>query len=367
MRLDLPSAPTHAVTNKVASLCISSFSRIRHCEAVALIAYTDLGHREAMKRFSPFLHRLEKAFMQQGFGIRNSFIQSASGWAEIDDNEAPATGWPLSSLDEERPAEADTSPVSHRELQLRDLDLPARDPGTAEQVEDALELLLMGHERNAFGVVIPAEELDQVDLIERLLSEEPENLKPATMARICSVAMIPALRDPMMVQMAFGAEVGRRALHENEIYHERAERAGMSIDELAERDMAEGRASDPCVDMIIGDWPDPPDVDRLQAARLAVAHVAAHSPDWGRAPMLCLLGWLCWAGGGGSAAGTHLENALRLDPDLRMARLLLMLISSGKLPDWGFNAVDRIVTATPRSVASGQQTPPTDVPRADAA
>jgi hypothetical protein len=50
-----------------------------------------------------------------------------------------------------------------------------------------------------------------------------------------------------------------------------------------------------------------------------------------------------------------------------MARLLLMLISSGKLPDWGFNAVDRIVTATPRSVASGQQTPPTDVPRADAA
>ncbi|MGO3152195.1 MAG: DUF4192 family protein [Galactobacter sp.] len=344
MRINLPPRASSSTIDTLASLCVSSLSKMDHCNAAMLAVFTDESFIKAVRGYRMTLKRLELALLRQGFGIRRTFVRAADGWSEIDDPDAPVGGYDPAQLDEALPAGLQRHTADEPTPPERDARLPEPDTARARLLRGELDLLAAGRERTALGVLIPAQPVDHVQLVEQLLEKDPPQLAVITMARFCISALQPALRDPMLVQLAFGESVGESARDHNIRHHERMRETGLSSDELAMRDLAQGRAVERDVAMIMGDWPEAPDADRLRNAQDVVAHIAAHCPTWARPPVLCVLGWLYWAGGGGSAAGAHLQEALRLDPSLRMAALLLALVDSGKLPEWGFRSMDRMVS-----------------------
>ncbi|MGO1319018.1 MAG: DUF4192 family protein [Galactobacter sp.] len=344
MRLNLPKDLRSKTMRDVASLCVSNLSRMEHCTGVMLAVFTDEPFGKAMRRYRMPLKHVELALLQQGFGIRRTFVCAADGWSEIDDSEAPTNGYGLAELEAAVPAGLSMPTPggpAQPDLHAR---LPHTDPARAQQLCETVELLATGRERTGLGVLMPAQAIDHTKLVEQLLGKGPDRLAPITMARFCIGALQPALRDPMLVQLAFGEAAGASAMEHSMRHRERMRQTGLSSDDLAMRDLAEGRGMERDVSMIMGDWPDPPDPDRLNRAQEVVAHIAAHCPTWARPPVLCMLGWLYWAAGGGTAAAAHLMDALRLDPSLRMAALLLALVNSGKLPEWGFRYMDRMVS-----------------------
>jgi hypothetical protein len=343
VRIDLPPVPTEEVMEHVAALIVSMLSRIPRCDSVVIAAFTSAGFADTRDTYTDALHGLERSLHRQGFGIRKTLIRAGDGWAEIDDERAPATGHPLSRLEDALPAGLPEDPDRARTADRHRGKLPRRDDERARRLAEDVELLSRGLETTGLGLTVPATDVDVVRLVEELVAHGPDRLTSIAMARFCIKASMPVHRDVMMVQLAFGEATGRSAQRHNDRHQARMRSTGLSSDELAVQEIRKGGGADREVSMILGDWPEAPDPDRLHAAQDAVAQIAAHCPSWVRPPVLCILGWLCWAAGGGSAAGEHLTQALKLDPGLRMASLLLTLVSTGKLPEWGFRYLDRVV------------------------
>lgn len=323
-----------------AAWCLSMLSRLGHCDATAVVVYTGSDHREAVARYRPLLHTVETHLRQEGFDSYGSFIVSATGWCEIDDA-APEGGWELDLIASE--PEGGNLPDPHHETMTpaERGELPRPDPARSEAMATGLTALAVGEEITGLGVRVPARESDPVALVEELVqAPEAEPAVPGLL-RLAHHVQNPAVRDQIMVQLAFGRAAGQQARRSNRRHTARMRRTGMSSDEIARRDLASGRGVAEGVSMMLGDWPHAPDPERLERATTLMAHVSAHVPEAYRPPLLCILGWLCWAAGRGSAAGAHLDAARELDPMLRMATLLTELVGSGKVPDWGLNRVDR--------------------------
>lgn len=53
-----------------------------------------------------------------------------------------------------------------------------------------------------------------------------------------------------------------------------------------------------------------------------------------RAALLCLMAWIEWAKGRGSMAMALLRNALKVEPEYRLAQLLEQLLQCGIMPEW---------------------------------
>ncbi|GMA27409.1 hypothetical protein GCM10025874_06620 [Arenivirga flava] len=116
--------------------------------------------------------------------------------------------------------------------------------------------------------------------------------------------------------------------------HAERERTGETLDEVAARSIsADDRAM---LDMMLGETRRRPDPDRVQRAIDALGRVAANTGAALQPGVRCMLGWLHWALGEGTAAGIHLDEALRIDPGHGMAQLLHAVLGTGKVPEWAF-------------------------------
>ncbi len=183
-----------------------------------------------------------------------------------------------------------------------------------------------------------AAESDPVALVESVLRGAPV-VPPLQAAWFLHLADRPAIRDAMMLQLAFGPVVGEAAHDDAAATAVRAAEAGETVDELVRRELAHGEEDDVSEllgRLLLGQTSLRPDHRRVRRALDLVRWAAANAPAGYRAAPLCMAAWLAWALGMGSAAGMLIDQAVAAEPGLSMATLLSAFIGSGALPEWAF-------------------------------
>lgn len=336
LRYDLPRRARDRTP--LAAAIVGTVCRMRDVDAIVPIVYTD--ERFETARGLPeraLLSMLVKRAEQAGFLVRDALCHAADGWGSLHDSATPSTGHPLSMIDESpvkwlAPADLEIlgSPAEAGEL-------PPPDAATAAALADALAELT-GASRGA-ALIGLGPDSDPVTLVETLLDREAEH-SPLRLAWFLHLASLPALRDAMMLQCAFGVVVGEAA-HDDAI--ETAERAAardMSVAGLVVHEMADGatgEVSEMLSRLLLGQSSLRPDRRRVERALAMLRPLVADAPALHRIGPLCMAAWLAWSLGRGSAAGAFIDRALAIDPGHSMAGLLAAYIGSGALPDWAFS------------------------------
>ena len=72
--------------------------------------------------------------------------------------------------------------------------------------------------------------------------------------------------------------------------------------------------------------------DEILLVRARLVELARSVPEDVRPPVLTLLAHLAWWTGDGTVAGVALEESLRIDPDYRLAQLMMQLLAAGVRP-----------------------------------
>ena len=157
---------------------------------------------------------------------------------------------------------------------------------------------------------------------EEALQLRPDSIDDRAAAVLILCLQSPMARDVVMLQWAFGLEVGELALEENARYFDGADPAEFLVAPL-----------------MWGDGPRP-NVPRVLAAITLVKAIAARAPRSTRPPLLCQLAWFNWALGRSSLAGRFIEEAERIDDRYGLAELLRSMLDAGHLPEWAFAIPD---------------------------
>ncbi|MET3769992.1 hypothetical protein ABIB15_002696 [Marisediminicola sp. UYEF4] len=157
---------------------------------------------------------------------------------------------------------------------------------------------------------------------EDALQLPPDAIDDRAAAVLILCLQSPMMRDVVMLQWAFGLEVGELALDENKRF-------------LAGEDPAAFLVAP----LMWGDGPRP-DVPRVRAAIVLVKALAARAPRSMRPPLLCQLAWFNWALGKSSLAGRFVGEAERIDANFGLAELLRAMLEAGHLPEWAFAIPD---------------------------
>jgi hypothetical protein len=357
MRLDLPRGRRAADHRAVADAAVSMLSRLPGVDRVVPVVYTDATF--TAEKGSPrrdlarvVIDRLRAA----GFDVTEAFCVAADGWGSYLDDGAVR---PLEAIGARGTGRLAEQARSGRvdELSARGR-LPRRDGARARQIEeqaarierylDELEQWRDAGEDGADPRLDDADAfLDEVDLVlaaesgeavERALALGWRFLAPLGAAWLLGLFDSPPQRDAVMLQVAFGEAVGYAARVDQERWSELQRERGLPMDDLvaAERDAGTLGDLDLFSAMLLGRVDERPDPERIARGIALVEQLAAHAPASRRAPLLTVLAWWWWCLGLASVAGRLLDQALRLDPALGMARLLHTVVGSGALPAWAF-------------------------------
>jgi len=337
LRHDLPRRARDR--SALVSAIVGTLCRMPGVDAVVPIAYTDATfHAARGVPERPLLSLLVRRAEQAGFAVRDALCRAADGWGSVLDPATPTAGHPLAMIDESTAARQ--VPIDDRVVvSASDAGrLPARDESVAAAVEAELSALADVDGCSARLERLAAE-ADPVALVEALLRRDPADVPALHLAWFLHLSAAPAIRDAMMLQFGFGRVVGAAA-HDDAIASiTRATEAGVTIDELVRRELADGDVddvSDLLARLLLGRTGLRPDHRRVRRALDLVRWAAVHAPLGQRAAPLCVAAWLAWALGMGSAAGLLVEQAVAADPEHSMATLLAAFIGSGALPDWAF-------------------------------
>ncbi|WP_029144476.1 DUF4192 family protein [Microbacterium luticocti] len=355
IRLDLQGPDDQAWAEGLAAVAVGMLSRLTECDGAAIAVYTGDTFPVAYAAWDESVRVMGDALEAAGFRVKDALCVAADGYASWYDDEAPFDGHPLSDIDDNplaaQAAQADggRALAPHRAVAV----LPDPDPALAARLVAAVEdLLVDGVRSDAFGRMMPAELPDGVELVERLLAHEPDAVPFPQLTGLAALAMLPARRDEMTLQIAFGREIGVRARADSDRWHQRCRESGRSMDD----EVRCAIDADPAVlhdgpgTLLLGLGDQVPDVDRIRRGIEILRHVVAHLSVDLRPDLLCMLAWLHWAIGEGTPAGIHIDTALRIDPDHRMAQNVRMLIGGGRLPEWIFRMHnDRVATRDARS------------------
>ncbi|MFF2496147.1 DUF4192 family protein [Agromyces sp. NPDC058064] len=335
LRHDLPRRPRDR--DALAAVVVAALCRMPGVDGVVPIVYTAAGfadHSGAPER--RLVELLTARASEAGFAVRDGLCVANDGWGSYLDPALPATGHPLTLIERSAAVVTVRDVDDRRHDPARHARIPDRDPRRAAAVARALDRLEAsgpsGAELTRLG-----DDLDPVELVEHLL--EPGAVPARAAAWFLHLAARPMFRDGMMLQFAFGPLVGAAAHDDAAEALERAEHRGMAIDELLVVEPADG-AGEPVSEMLarllLGQTTLRPERPRVERAVDVVRRLVADAPESHGAGPLCILAWLLWALGRGSAAGAILDTALELDPDHTMATLLLRHLGSGALPEWAF-------------------------------
>ena len=359
LRHDLPRRARDRAP--LVSVIIGTLCRMPGVDAVVPVAYSD--GRFAAGRGMPeraLLGLLVKEAERAGFTVRDALCRAADAWGSALDRSTPPTGHPL-SLIEESPV-TQLAPGSGEVLEAPDAAgaLPESDRATADAIARALRTFDSDDLVEA-AVTRLGRNADPVELVESLLARVPSHQPIHRLAWFLHLASRPAFRDAMMLQFAFGVVIGELAHDDAVESADRAAEHGESMDELVERELAEGRSdvvSELLSRLLLGQSMLRPDRARVEGALTLLLPLIANAPPRHRVGPLCIAAWLSWTLGRGSAAGALIDRALEIEPEHPMANLLATFIGSGALPDWAFAGA--LPPAVEEPVASANGRPVSD-------
>jgi hypothetical protein len=345
LRIDLPERRRKADYRKIVSYVVGVLSRMPGIDRVDPVIYTDSGF--ASERGIPWVglgRALIDGLVNAGFHIGQAACVASDGWGSYLEAAHRAEGHPLSEIASSdigaRMAEARGGPVGGV---LDDVEMV--DAAEDERAEIARLIEVIREEvRRQDGSVIESldakAELDPVSWLEYCL-ERVDALDDADRAMLLLFAESPPVRDQFAVQVAFGRAVGQSVMIDNLLYNARRQATGRSMDELVADDLAAGER--PFVDagsLLLGRTATRPDVARVTSGIRLFHDAIAVAPDDLRPSALCVLAWLHWSLGRGSAAGYLIDRALDLDPDHGMAAILATIFDAGMIPEWAFARED---------------------------
>lgn len=183
-----------------------------------------------------------------------------------------------------------------------------------------------------------------------LADAEPPS--PERLGLLASSLGRPALRDAVLVGAALGTciawkgSVALRAVNPDELSTipdlpgappassvgaaVRAWESGGCVD-------GDGDATDAVLSfgaVLLGGTRDRPDWNRIDRLERALRRLSAMEEPEVRAPVLALLGWICWVGGRGSKASGFLRRSLSAVPGYRFAELFARIVETGEIAGW---------------------------------
>lgn len=334
-RIDLPQRKRTSDYRALATHIIGMLARMRHVNRVTPVIYTDdTFEGEKGIPWLEFGRMLTRRIHGEGYHLPGAFCVAADGWGDYFETDGPRDGHPLKEINE--------SPMVARAAEAGAADVPSiSDAGKLPEV-DAEQAKLFAETLAAVAAGELDRELDEladrcaVCWVELCLNWEGEEVPLAARAHLLTLAQSPAVRDAMMLQVAFGEEAGIESLELSDRYTRIRRITGETMDEVAGREIAAGD-NDYGSTQLMGETTERPNVERVRRAITLLAHITALAPERMRPAPLCMLAWLSWSLGHGSAAGAHVDAALAIDPNYGMAQVLFTLFSGGRLPQWAFN------------------------------
>ena len=340
-RVDLPDRDRTADHRACISGVLAIVTRLRRATGVIPVIYTERSFEGSQGiPHLEFGRALMKRLHDSGFSVRDAFCVAADGWASYLDPDYPREGHPL--------AEIETSPAgpSARAAFGRPIGdvseigtLPDPDPALADQLNFVLDTLEDAGVPRMLGRLSDLHPLGWAELCAvRKLDELP----PEAWAWLIHLAQTPANRDLLMLQFAFGQATAEVVAEENARYLEIQRATGQTMDEvvIAEIDAGRSNLHSETADLLMGQSERRPDIERVKAAIDVLSVLIANVREHYRVPLLCMLAWLSWSLGRGSAAGSFVDMALELEPDYSMAQLLHTLFAGGRIPEWAFSETD---------------------------
>ncbi|WP_120337790.1 DUF4192 domain-containing protein [Cryobacterium soli] len=349
---------------RIAGTLLGTLCKIPGVDALVPVLYTDeeigdeaVGSGTGLPE-GAFLRAVLARAAQSGFLVRDALCVAADGWASYLDLEqvpgqtGPVPGdrgrmlrHPLSDIAESTVTEV-VPPGDRRELARLQTgaELPKVDLPTRERCARRLaRYQRLGPDMGPIPELVEmvGDMLDPVGTAETALGLTPAELSIDEAAVLLFLVQSPATRDQMMLQFAFGAEIGARSHALNRHYAQRQRETGLSMDDLVEAEMATGRSfqeTPPTTgDLMLGLSRERPDPERVARGIQLLKLLVAMAPRSARPAPLCMLAWLCWALGQGSVAGIYIDTALDIEGDYGMALLLHQVLGSGHLPEWAFD------------------------------
>jgi hypothetical protein len=345
---------------RVAGALLGTLCKIPGVDALVPVVYTDAtiganpGNAAGLP-YGAFIGAIRHRAGQSGFLVRDALCVAADGWAsylEADEPEHQGAGralrHPLSGITDSAVTEALPGDARRELARLQTgAELPRVDLATRERCARRLaRYQRLGSDLGPVSglVEMVGDILDPVATAETVLGLDPAELSIDEVVALLFLMQGPATRDQMMLQFAFGEEVGRRGSALNRHYARRQRETGLTMDDLVAADMAAGRAFEEEIpttgDLMMGLSPERPDPERVHRGIGLLKVLVAMAPRSARPAPLCMLAWLSWTLGQGSVAGIYLDTAVEIDAEYGMARLLLQMIGSGHLPEWAFSVPD---------------------------
>lgn len=316
IRFDLPHSDASA--RQAANTMIGVLCKLSRVDAVVPIAYTDDRFAgQAGIPHADFLRAVVQRAERSGFLVRDALCVAADGWGSYLDGDCPAEGRPLGEI--AASGIADAIPTRDRVFPGRVADR-ARLPEVDLATKESVARLYRGLRASDAGQVgrPPRDPVTTMGLVEFALDLPPASPADEDAALLLWHVQDPSTRDAAMLQLAFGPSVGLATIIGNEEY--------WRGDDSGARESAA---------LMFGEGPRP-DPARIERALELLGALTARAPVSARPAPLCMLGWLSWALGRGSVAGIFVEQALAIDPDYRLAQLLITMLDAGRLPEWAF-------------------------------
>ena len=323
MRFDLPPSDEPVIRKRVVTTIVGMFCKLSEVDAAVVILYTDhqFGNSDAVPH-EAFADVIGRRLTLSGFELRESICQAADGWASYFDREVPVGGHPLAQIAASKVARAINDQRGSFPPPATMID---RVPRAEKSQRSRLEQRLEAYETVRANILrndgpIPPSVLDVMEdlplFAERALMWDAAELDDCG-ALLVFALQGPPIRDLVMLQWAFGIEVGDR----------------LWCEDLRD-DSPDGPNAD-LANLMMGIGPRP-DPRRIESGIALLLELTSRAGDARRPPLLCMLAWLNWALGHGSQAGLHLDEALAIAPGYSMARLLESMTGTGILPEWAF-------------------------------
>jgi hypothetical protein len=346
MRFDLPNSRSPKLHKALALTIVGMLCKIPGVDALVPVVFTDELIGDGPVAQLGFARALIRRARLSGFQVRDALCQAADGWASYLDPDLSVRPLrevaqsPVNDLiDAELPdaahgarlPDADFVVKEHVGRALRDLtrrmerfdaDVETyRDDPDADFEDSQSDL----EDRAAVLDDLHSGLDDPMLMFEAALHAGPEALDPAACARLLFCVQHPPTRDAVMLQFAWGQELGDAVLDSNLRYA-----ADHTVDEVI-KDASR---------RLLGDAPRP-NPERIDEAIHLLKWLVAVAPRPARPAPLVMLAWLNWALGRGTSASLLIRRALEVDADYGMATLLHQLFASGHLPEWAFAADDQ--------------------------
>ena len=352
LRFNLPPVEAAAADlRRVAGTLLGTLCKIPGVDALVPVVYAEESIGDdlvdaATLPHGAFIGAIRHRAGQSGFLVRDALCVAEDGWASYlaADEPGRTRRQPLSGIAESVVNEAIPGDARRELGRLHTgAELPRVDLASRERCARRLaRYQRLGPDMGPIPelIEIVGDVLDPVETAETVLGLDPADLGIDEVAALLFLIQGPATRDQMMLQFAFGRQEGVRSHALNLHYAKRQRDTGLSMDDLVEADMAEGRefheSSPTTGDLMLGLSTVRPDPDRVHRGIRLLKLLVAMAPRSARPAPLCMLAWLSWTLGQGSVAGIYLDTALDIDEEYGMAVLLQQVLGSGHLPEWAF-------------------------------